>query len=46
MNIGFWIIIIIGGLAGVLSSGYLIVSLVVTIIYKIYRKIKYHEAIF
>ncbi len=44
-NIGLWPIIIIGGLAGILSSIYIVVSLFGTIIYKIYRKVKYHEAI-
>lgn len=46
MNIGLLIVIIVGGAAGLLSSVYIVVSLFVTIIYKIFRKIKYHEAIF
>jgi len=46
MNIGLWIIVIVGGLSGALSSVYIIVALFATIIYKIYRKVKFHEAIF
>lgn len=46
MNIFTWILIIIGGLAGILSTGYLVVSLPVTIVYKIFRKAKYGERIF
>jgi len=39
MNIGMWIIVIIGGAAGALSTLYIIVSLFGTIGYKIYRRI-------
>ena len=39
MNIGMWIIIIIGGLAGFLSSFYLVVSLPVVLVWKIYRSV-------
>ena len=39
MNIGMWIIIIIGGLAGLLSSLYLVISLPVVLVWKIYRRI-------
>ena len=46
MNIGLWIIVIVGGLAGALSSVYILIALFATIIYKLYRKVKYHEAIF
>lgn len=41
MSIGMMIISVIGGLAGMLSAGYLLVSLPAVIIWKIYRCIKY-----
>jgi hypothetical protein len=41
MNIGMLIIMVIGGLAGILSTLYLVVSLPVVIIQKFYRKIRF-----
>lgn len=41
MSIGMMIISVIGGLAGMLSAGYLLVSMPAVIIWKIYRCIKY-----
>lgn len=41
ISIGLWLIIIVGGLAGILSSLYVVVSLFGTIGYKIYRKAKF-----
>lgn len=41
ISIGLWPIIIVGGLAGILSSLYVVVSLIGTIGYKIYRKCKF-----
>lgn len=41
MNIGMIIICALGGLTGVLSAAYLLVSMPVVILWKIYRKIKY-----
>lgn len=46
MNIGLWIIIIIGGGAGALSSLYIIFSLLGTLGFKIYRKAKYHMSLY
>lgn len=46
MNIGLWLIIIFGGLIGILSTGYMVISLFVVIIQKIYRKIRYHYSLF
>lgn len=46
MNIVTWIMIIVGGLAGVLSCLYLMVGMPVLIVWKIYRKIRYHIAIY
>ncbi|MCH5260149.1 MAG: hypothetical protein J1F18_10360 [Lachnospiraceae bacterium] len=41
MNVGMIIIYVVGGLSGVLSAGYLLVSLPAVIIWKIYRCIRY-----
>lgn len=41
MNIGMLIIMLIGGLAGILSTLYLLVSLPVVIIQKVYRKVRF-----
>ncbi len=41
MNIGMLIICVIGGLAGALSTAYLLISFPVIIIWKIYRRIKF-----
>lgn len=41
MNIGMLLIMIIGGLAGILSTLYLVISLPVVIIQKLYRKVRY-----
>lgn len=41
MNIGMMIICAIGGLTGLLSSAYLLVSMPVVIVWKIYRKIRF-----
>ncbi len=41
ISIGLWLIIIVGGLSGILSSLYVVVSLFWTLGYKIYRKCKF-----
>ena len=41
MNIGILIIMIIGGVAGIASTLYLLISLPVVILQKIYRKVRY-----
>ena len=41
MSIGMMIIATVGGLAGILSAGYLIISLPAVIIWKLYRRIKF-----
>lgn len=46
MNIGLMILIIIGGVVGVLSTGYMVISLVWVIMYKIYRKIRYNASLY
>jgi hypothetical protein len=46
MNIGLWILVLIGGAVGALSTLYIIISLFATIIYKIYRKVKCNISMF
>jgi len=46
MNIGLWLIIIFGGLVGILATGYMVVSLLAVIFYKIYRKVRYHSSLY
>ncbi|HJA91816.1 MAG TPA: hypothetical protein H9717_01645 [Candidatus Eisenbergiella merdipullorum] len=41
MNVGILLIALIGGLAGILSTFYLLIAIPVVIIQKIYRKIRY-----
>lgn len=46
MNIGLLILMIIGGSVGVFSTLYILVSLPVTVIQKIYRKTRFGISIF
>lgn len=46
MNIITWIMIIVGGLTGILSCLYLVAAMPILIVWKIYRKIRYHIAIY
>jgi hypothetical protein len=46
MNIFLWILVFIGGAAGALSTLYIVISLIATIIFKIYRKVKYNISIY
>ncbi len=46
MNIGLLLLIIFGGSVGILSTIYILISLFGTIIYKIFRKIKYHASLY
>lgn len=46
MSIGMMIISAIGGLAGALSTLYLLISLPAVIIWKLYRRIKYGYSFF
>ena len=46
MNIGLWIIIIIGGVAGFVSTMYIVISLIAVIFYKVFRKIRQGISIF
>lgn len=40
-DIIMWIIIIVGGLVGVISTLYMVLSIPVIIVWKIYRKIRF-----
>ncbi len=46
MNIGMMVICAIGGLAGALSTAYLMISFPVIIIWKIYRRFKFGYSMF
>lgn len=46
MSIGMWIITIIGGAAGILSTLYIVVSILTVLVYKVYRKAKYHISLY
>ncbi len=46
MNILMWIVIVIGCLLGLVSSLYIVVSMIGMIIYKIYRKCKYNLSLY
>lgn len=46
MNFGMLLIMIIGGAVGIISTLYIIVSLPVTIIQKIYRKVRFGKALY
>lgn len=41
MSIGLWIICIIGGAAGILSSAYLTVAMPAIIVWKFYRHLRF-----
>lgn len=46
MNPLMWILVIIGGLAGVGTTLYILVSFVAVVAFKIYRMKKYHLSFF
>lgn len=46
MNILMWIVIVIGCLLGLVSSLYIVVSMIGMIGYKIYRKFKYNMSLY
>lgn len=46
MNIGLILVMIIGGAAGILSSLYVVISAIAVIIFKFYRKFKYHISLY
>lgn len=46
MNIGMLIICVVGGLTGLLSSVYLLFSMPILIIWKIYRRIRFGYSLY
>lgn len=46
MNIGMLIICVVGGLTGLLSSVYLLVSMPVLIVWKVYRRIRFSYSLY
>lgn len=46
MNILIWILMIVGGAAGMLSTAYLVLAMPVTFGGKVYRKLKYHIGLY
>lgn len=46
MSAGTWVIVILGGAAGLISTLYIVVSLIGTLFYKIYRKCRYHISLY
>lgn len=46
MNVGLWILVIVGGLTGAASTLYLTFSIPVVLAYKIYRKVRFRISLF
>ena len=46
MSIGLWLIVIIGGIAGFVSTMYIVDSLFSVIFYKVFRRIRYGISLF
>lgn len=46
MNIGMWILMIVGGIFGVGLVGGMVAGIIGVIIYKIYRSCKYHISLY
>lgn len=46
MSIGLWLIVIIGGIAGFVSTMYIVVSLFAVIFYKVFCRIRYGISLF
>lgn len=45
MDIVIWILMIVGGAAGLLSTLYLVLAMPAIFIWKVYRKVKYNIAL-
>ena len=45
MQILIWVMMIVGGAAGLLSTAYLVLAMPINLVWKILRKVKYHIAI-
>lgn len=46
MNILIWLMMIIGGAAGIFSTVYLVLAMPLIFIWKVYRKVKYNIALY
>lgn len=46
MSVGMWIIVILGGAAGFISTMYIVASIIGVLIYKFYRKCRHHISLF
>ncbi len=46
MNIGMWLLMIIGGIFGIGLVGGMVAGIISVIIYKIYRSCKYHISLY
>ncbi len=46
MNIGLWILMIIGGIFGIGLVGGTVIGMIGVIIYKIYRSCRYHVSLY
>lgn len=45
MQILIWVMMIVGVAAGLLSTAYLVLAMPIILVWKIFRKVKYHIAI-
>lgn len=45
MDILIWVLMIIGGAAGIFSTVYLVLAMPVIFLWKVYRRVRYHIAI-
>lgn len=46
MSVGLWILVVIGGAVGFLSTMYILVSLFAVIFHKLFRKVKHGISMF
>lgn len=46
MSIGIWLMVIVGGAAGLFSTLYIVVAIFAVFFYKLYRKIRYHMSFY
>lgn len=46
MSIGMWLMVIIGGAAGLFSTLYIVVSMIGILAYKTYRKVRFHASFY
>lgn len=46
MSVGLWVLVVIGGAAGFLSTMYILVSLIAVTFYKLFRRVKHGISMF